>query len=62
MTTDVRQKIMTFFHFAITGLFDNVIENVQRKYKLIQYIISQSVDPKMSVLTRGLISHVRYGK
>ena len=53
---------MTFFHFAITGLFDNVIENVQRKYKLIQYIISQSVDPKMSVLTRGLISHVRYGK
>ena len=30
--------------------------------KLIQYVISQSVDPKISVLTRGLISHARYNK
>ena len=30
--------------------------------KLIQYVISQSVDPKISVLTRGLISHARYSK
>ena len=30
--------------------------------KLIRYVISQSVDPKISVLTRGLISHARYSK